>query len=89
MLNKTITATEFQTRAGAYIERAGKEPVFITKHNRPARVLVDYDEYTRLKSFDTREYYDLRTDKLPDDLLEELDKGYQGEENPQLDRLMD
>ena len=39
----TVTATEFQTRAGAYIERSGKAPVVITKHSRPARVLVDFD----------------------------------------------
>lgn len=49
MAEFTIASTEFQNRAGAYIDRAAKEPVFITKHNRPVRVLLDIDEYRRLR----------------------------------------
>ncbi|NET71475.1 MAG: type II toxin-antitoxin system Phd/YefM family antitoxin [Sphaerospermopsis sp. SIO1G2] len=46
-----VTSTEFQNRAGLYIEQSGKNPVFMTKHNRPVRVLVDIDEYNRLKEY--------------------------------------
>jgi len=49
MTELTIASTEFQNRAGAYIERSAKEPVFITKHNRPVRVLLDIDEYRKLR----------------------------------------
>lgn len=87
MQYKTITATEFQTRAGAYIERAGKEPVVITKHSRPARVLVDYDEYERLKSHDTRRA--LYPHELDQEALADLAQGYQGEATPELDHLLD
>ncbi len=81
-----VTATEFQTRAGKYIKSAAKEPVYITKHNRPARVLIDIDEYERLKSYDTRQA--LYPHELPDDVKSELEKGYQGPSRPELDHLM-
>ena len=51
---KTVTSTEFQQKAGQYIEDAGKAPVIITKHNRPSRVLVDFDFYQRIAALDTR-----------------------------------
>ena len=53
----TVASTEFQNRAGLYIERAAKSPVFITKHKRPVRVLLDIEEYERLKARDTRRAY--------------------------------
>ncbi len=83
----TVTATEFQTRAGAYIERSGKAPVVITKHSRPARVLVDFDEYERLKSHDTRRA--LYPRELGPEARDALDLGYQGEATPELDHLLD
>ncbi len=49
MTEFTIPSTEFQSRAGAYIERSAKEPVFITKHNRPVRVLLDIEAYRKLQ----------------------------------------
>ena len=52
---QTITSTEFGRSVGAYIEKSAKTPVFITKHNRPARVLLDIDEYERLKKRDRQE----------------------------------
>lgn len=82
-----VTSTEFQNRAGLYIEQSGKNPVFITKHNRPVRVLIDIDEYNRLKEYDTRQA--LYAHELPDDIVSELDKGYQGKPTPGLDQLLD
>lgn len=82
-----VTATEFQTRAGKYLESSAKEAVYITKHSRPVRVLIDVDEYERLKSLDTRKAY--WAHELPDEIKAELDKGYQGPSRPNLDHLMD
>ena len=55
MSTMTVSSTDFQNKAGVYIEESAKNPVFITKHARPARVLIDVDEYERLKKHDTRE----------------------------------
>ena len=49
MTEFTVASTEFQNRAGVYMERAAKDPVFITKHSRPVRVLLDIDEYRKLR----------------------------------------
>lgn len=86
MARKTVTATEFQNRVGAYMEQSAKEPVFITKHRRPVRVLVDIDEYERLKRYDTRKA--LYPHELSDALKAELEKGYQGPRNEGLDHLL-
>lgn len=87
MADFTVSSSEFQTRAGRYLDEAGKAPVFITKHSRRLRVLVDIDEYERLKAFDTRRAY--TPDELPDHLRAELEKGFQGEATPDLDHLME
>ena len=76
----TVAATEFQNRAGLYMERAAKAPVFITKHNRPNRVLMDIDEYNRLKARDTRTAY--WSHELPKEAIEAL-------ENADLSHLSD
>lgn len=55
MSDLTVASTEFQNRLGHYIEASGRRPVFITKHKRPARVLLDIEEYERLKARDTRQ----------------------------------
>lgn len=83
----SVTSTEFQTRAGQYLDGSAKAPIFITRYNRPIRVLVDIDEYNRLKSYDTRE--PLYMHELSDDMKAELGKGYQGRETPELDHLME
>lgn len=76
MADATVAATEFQNRAGLYLDRAGKEPVFVTRHGRVVRVLMDIDEYERLKAYDTRRAY--LPHELPDAIKAEFDKGYQG-----------
>lgn len=82
-----VTATEFKNRAGQYLDESGKNPVFITRHERTVRVLVDIDEYTRLKNHDTRKH--LYPHQLSDEMKAELEKGYQGRETPELDHLLD
>lgn len=64
MPDTMVASTEFQTRAGLYMERSGKAPVFITKHRRPVRVLLDIEEYERLKARDGRRAYFV--EELPD-----------------------
>lgn len=82
----TVSATEFQTRAGLYIEQSGKMPVFITKHRRPARVLIDIDEYERLKARDTRRAY--ATEALPNEWADALTSADYGKADPELEKLM-
>lgn len=73
MTKQTVVAsTEFQNRPGLYIERSGKTPVFITKHRRPVRVLIDIEEYERLKARDTRQ--PLYADELPGDAIAALER---------------
>lgn len=86
MTDKTVPSTEFQNRAGRWIDESGKAPVFITRYDRPVRVLLDIEEYERLKSYDTRKA--LAPHELSDALKAELEKGYQGEPTPELDHLM-
>jgi prevent-host-death family protein len=81
-----VTATEFQNRAGQYLDKAAKNPVYITKHGRPVRVLIDVEEYERLKAFDTRQA--LYPHELPAEIKADLEKGYQGPARPELDDLM-
>jgi prevent-host-death family protein len=81
-----ISSTEFQNSAGHYLDEAGKRPVFITKYGRPTRVLMDIEEYERLIAHERKHYY---TKDLPEDLVAELEKGYQGEPTPDLEHLMD
>ncbi len=52
----TITASEFQKHSGQYMEQSGKEPVFITKHARPARVLMDFAQYEQLIALERKHY---------------------------------
>jgi prevent-host-death family protein len=83
----TVASTEFQNHAGLYIERAGKAPVFITRHRRPVRVLLDIEEYERLKARDTRRAW--FAEELPGEWEEALAKADFGHIDPALDKLME
>lgn len=54
MDEKLVAATEFQNHVGVYFDQAGKAPVVITKHGRPVRVLLDFDEFERLSAEDAK-----------------------------------
>lgn len=82
----SVSATEFQTRAGRYIEQSGKAPVFITKHRRTARVLIDIEEYERLMARDARRSH--ATESLPDEWAEALTTADYGEADAELETLM-
>ena len=83
----TVPSTEFQNRAGLYMDEAAKAPVFITRHRRPVRVLIDIDEYERLKACDTRRAY--YAHEVPDEWLAALDKADFSHIDPNLDKLLD
>ena len=84
---QNVTSTEFQNQVGLYIEQSGKQNVFITRYNRPVRVLMDIEEYNRLKQYDTRQSF--YPNELPQHIKDELNEEYQGKETPELDYLLD
>lgn len=83
----TITAAELQNHFGKYRDIARQEPVIVTHHGRESIVVISSEEYKRLKALDTREAF--YSHELPADMLEELEKGYQGDPTPHLDHLLD
>lgn len=82
----TITAAELQNHFGKYRDIARREPVAVTHHGRDSVVVISSEEYSRLRALDTREAF--YSHELPDDILVELDKGYQGAATPHLDHLL-
>lgn len=82
----SVAATEFKTRTGRYIDDAGKAPVFITRHNRPVRVLIDIEEYERLKACDTRHAWFIH--ELSPEWSEALANATVSHIDPALDDLM-
>jgi prevent-host-death family protein len=83
----TVASTEFKNRAGRYLDEAAKAPVFITRHSRPVRVLIDIDEYERLKACDTRRA--LFTHELGGEWQAALALADTSHIDPGLDALMD
>lgn len=49
----TVTAAEFNRRPSEVKRQAAEAPVIITEHNRPAFVLLRYDQYQQLSSTPT------------------------------------
>lgn len=82
----TITAAELQNHFGKYRDLAQREPVAVTHHGRESVVVMSAHEYERLKALDTRQAF--YAHDLPDDIIAELGKGYQGEPTPHLDHLL-
>lgn len=79
-----VTSREFQRAIGAYQAKARKEPVVITNHGRKELVMLDFDEYNRLK----------RRDRQVGTIQEITEEHYQdivngrGEAPADLDKLM-
>lgn len=84
---KTVTSTVFQQAVGEYGDQARKGPVIVTRHKRPWFVLMDPDEYARLKRYDTRK--SLYPHELGDELKAELEKAEMDPRHAHLDDLMD
>lgn len=81
-----VTVGELQSHFEHYQELAQREPVSVTDNGKESLVLLSADEYRRLKAIDTRQAFYVHS--LPDDILAELEGGYQGEPTPYLDYLM-
>jgi len=71
MVVKNVTSTEFREKSGLWLDEAGKSPIIITKHDRPSRVVMDYDMYLRLAAYDTRRH--IWASELTDEELAELE----------------
>lgn len=85
----TVSSSEFQTRAGLYLERGST--VVITRYNRPSKVVLDYAEFERLKELartrPTREA--IRVEDLPADAVEALLDADFSHIDPELNKLME
>lgn len=84
---KTVTSTEFQQAVGDYGDRARRGPLIVTRHKRPWFVVLDPDEYARLKRYDTRK--SLYPHELSGELKAELEKAEMDPKRAHLDDLMD
>ncbi len=89
--NRSVTSTEFQTRAGLYLERAAVGPVIITKYDRPSRVVLDFEEYNRLqalaKARPTRRA--VKAAELAPEEIEAIETADYSHIDPELGQLMD
>jgi prevent-host-death family protein len=45
----TVAATELKNKLGQVIEQARREPVFVKSHGRNTVVIVDHEEFARLR----------------------------------------
>ena len=69
MALKTVTSSEFRQKAGQYIDDAGRAPIIITRHNRPARVLIDIEFYERLAALEKQSQEFFRSEALTEDQI--------------------
>ena len=51
-----VTANEAKQAFGQVMETAQREPVLISKHNRPAAVVLSAQEYDRMRSVNVAEF---------------------------------
>ena len=82
-----VSATEFQNAAGRFFDQAAKTPVFITRHRRIARVLLDIDEYERLAALDARQA--ITAAELSEAEIAALEAARMDRRHEHLDDLMD
>lgn len=86
-IGQHVTSTEFANDVSRYLNDAGKEPIVITQHNRPACVLIDIDEYKRLAAYDTRQY--LHPSELSCDQKKDLETAEMDSQHNHLNGLLD
>ncbi|MFC7292987.1 type II toxin-antitoxin system Phd/YefM family antitoxin [Hirschia litorea] len=73
---KFVTSTEFQNNAGRFLDEARKIPIGIQKHGHKSHVLLDIDEYNRLKSMDETNARKAKLDALKNESFERFDDVY-------------
>jgi prevent-host-death family protein len=57
---KTIAATEAETRFGAVLDEAQRQPVIIRRQEEDVAVVLSISEYERLRAGNIRTFLDLR-----------------------------
>ncbi len=62
-----FSSSDWNRKSGDIFEAARKGPVTITQRKRPSFVVLSYDSFQKLSSFETRKHYTL--DTLPDDIF--------------------
>lgn len=79
---KSVPATEIKNRFGDYLEQVmKKEPLLIERHGKPAAVIVDFEQWKKLKPVEKKER-DHPWIEAAQKLAEEIDK-----KHPQMKRF--
>ncbi len=72
MASPRVTSSQFQEEYGRYSTLAKRHAVTITNHGRAGLVVLDAEEYERLRLLDTR--VAMPTDALSEAELDELER---------------
>ncbi len=73
MQNPTYTTSDFSRKSGDIIADALRQPVTITQRNKPRLIVLNIDDYARLrKQADMRRAG--RTENMSDELFAEVEK---------------
>jgi len=83
---KEVSAAEFKKHSGLYQDMALAETITITKHDRPAFVLLSFDEYERLSGKSRRA---LNVSQLSAEDLTAISKSKVSKEYAHLDEELD
>jgi prevent-host-death family protein len=86
MASTRITSSEFQKEYGRYAALAKREAVTITNHGRPELVVLDAEEYERLRRLDDR--VAMPVENLSKADLKRLETSKIPEETRKLDHLV-
>lgn len=69
---KVFPATDLKQNTGDVLDAANREPVAITRHNKPRYVLMSLDAYNARFASDTRRA--IAVDEMPDDHFRMIEK---------------
>lgn len=83
---RKVSSGEFQRETGKWQDLALREPIAITKHQRPAYVLLSFEEYKRMTGKSRRS---LHVSELSDEDLAELAKSKVSEKHNHLNDELD
>jgi PHD/YefM family antitoxin component YafN of YafNO toxin-antitoxin module len=83
---RTVSAGDFQKQTGLYQDMAQKEPITITKYDRPSLVLLAFEDYQKLTGNNKRA---LHVSELSAEALAALTTGQMDEKHRHLDALLE
>ena len=86
MRSTRVTSSEFQKEYGRYSTMAKRQAVTITNHGRPELVILDAEEYERLRRLDDR--VAMSVGSLTESDLAELERSEIPEDTKQLNILV-